>query len=195
MLILDFLSPCYRKSTQSLISPHPHVFHKHVFWNDWTDRWINGQRPFWEEDLSSEETLNFRWKKKKMYKRYWHKLPKIRGERDLCIISHVLHHYQIYFSNSPGCCIINDCIAKPSKRSCSVIPWCSASASLDLESTLLHTHEVPIMQWLILIKRNTSPTWNGRQFWCIFHLGKPDRGKLLWTEDIRHGDGKTISFP
>ena len=37
---------------------------------------------------------------KKNYKRYWHELSKIRGERDLCIISHVLHHYQIYFSNS-----------------------------------------------------------------------------------------------
>lgn len=134
-------------------------------------------------------------KNKKLYKRYWHKLSKIRGERDLCIISHVLHHHQIYFSNLPGCCVINDCVVNPSKRGCSVIPWRSASTSLNLESTLQHTHGVPIMQWLILIKRNTSPTWNGRQFLCIFHFGKPYRGKLMWTEDIKHGDSKTISLP
>ena len=135
-------------------------------------------------------------KKKKMYKRYWHKLPKIRGERDLCIISHVLHHYQIYFSNSPGCCIINDCIAKPSKRSCSVIPWCSASASLDLESTLLHTHEVPIMQWLILIKRTPSLTavLVYRDYFCFPKYLSRHCTQYKWPDSHSESKQKAPSF-
>lgn len=157
--------------------------------NKWSEAILGRRLKFWRN-------AELRWWKKKIYKRYWHELSKIRGESDLCIISHVctttkfilVIHFRAWTRHPQWP------YRKANKRGCSVVPWRSASASLNLESTLLHTHEVPIMQWLILIKRNTSPTWNGRQFLCIFHLGNPYRGKLMWTEDIKHADSKTTSL-